>query len=152
VLLVLEIFLPSHGIFATLGLGSLAGGIYMAFQHGQATGAVSVVVAIIVVPSIFFMGIRVFRRTAIGRRVVPPNPILTAADVGVDVSSIEPLVGQTGRTISPLRPVGYAEFSGRRVQCVAESGIIEAGVEIRGVGILGGSLSVRPLSMEPPRS
>lgn len=144
-LLVLEVFLPSHGLFGLAGLGCLTAGVYMGFRVSPRAGYVSLAAAIIIVPSLAGIGVKFFRRTAIGRRVVPPNPVLTAADTGVDTRDLRPLIGATGRSVSPLRPVGACEFNGRRVQCVAEYGLIEPGVSVKGVGIVGDSLAVRPV-------
>ena len=145
-LLVLEVFVPSHGLFGIGSAACIISGVYFAFRADTAAGYGSVALQVIAVPSIALVGVKVFRKTSIGRRVVPPNPVLTADDTSVALGELKPLVGRTGRAISPLRPVGICEFDGQRVQCVAESGLIEARTDVRAIGILGGSLSVRPIS------
>ena len=82
------------------------------------------------------------RPTPIGRRIAPPNPKLTSADTSIPIDELERHIGQLGRSISPLRPVGICEFSGRRISCVAEFGMVEAGVVVEAIGIKGGNLSV----------
>jgi membrane-bound serine protease (ClpP class) len=143
-LLILEIFVPSHGLFGIGAAACIVFGVYSAFMANLGAGYASVAVQVIAVPAIALVGVKYFRRTAIGRRVVPPNPVLTDADTSVPVSDLRPLVGRKGRSISPLRPVGVCEFDGQRIQCVAESGLIEAHTDVMAVGVLGGSLSVRP--------
>jgi len=145
-LLILEVFVPSHGLFGIGSAACIVFGVYSAFKASLGAGYVSVAVQVIAVPAIALIGVKVFRRTAIGRRVVPPNPVLTEADTSVPVSDLRPLVGQTGRSISPLRPSGICEFAGKRVQCVAESGLIDAQTDVWAVAIVGGSLSVRPVT------
>ena len=145
-LLILEVFVPSHGLFGIGSAACIVFGVYSAFKAGLGVGYASVAVQVIAVPAIALVGVKVFRRTAIGRRVVPPNPVLTEADTSVAIGELRPLVGRTGRAISPLRPVGICDFDGRRVQCVAESGLIEAHTHVQAVGIVGGSLSVQPVT------
>ncbi len=143
-LLLLEVFVPSHGLFGVVGLAAVIGGVYLAFRVGETAGYVSLVSEVVLVPTVVGIGLKVFRGTRIGRRVVPPNPILTAADRGVDVRDLMPLIGERGRSLTPLRPVGMCEFNGRRVQCVAEQGLIDPGVPVEGISIVGDSLCVRP--------
>jgi hypothetical protein len=52
------------------------------------------------------------------------------------------MIGQTGRCVSPLRPVGVCDFGGRRVSCLAEYGLIESGATVVGTRITGGNLAV----------
>ena len=82
------------------------------------------------------------RRVVWSEVISPPNPRLTEADTSFDVADIQPLVGSVGRTVTPLRPVGTCEFDGRRVECVAEMGLIEANQPVRAVRIDGRELVV----------
>ena len=141
-LLVLEIFIPSHGVLSLTGLGCLIAGLYVAFGVSATAGYVSFFIAILLVPTIAVTAVKVFHRTPFGRRISPPNPRLTEADTSFDVADIQPLVGSVGRTITPLRPVGTCEFDGRRVECVAEIGLIEANQPIRALRIDGRELVV----------
>ena len=38
---------------------------------------------------------------------------------------------RTGRTLTPLRPAGLVEIDGRRIDVVADSEFLDAGVEVR---------------------
>jgi membrane-bound ClpP family serine protease len=152
VLLVFDVFIPSHGALSVGGLTCLGAGIWCAFRLSSTAGYVSVLVASIVVPTLIVTGVKMWHRTPLGRRISPPNPRLTDADKSVDVSTLGPLVGTIGRTITPLRPVGTCEFDGRRVECVAEMGLIEAGQFVRAVRIEGRELVVQPQPAEPAPS
>lgn len=141
--LVCEIFIPSHGILTLAGLGFLIAGVTKTFTAGgRDAGIIAVFACLVFVPAFAFLAIKYWPKTPIGRRIAPPNPELTSADTSVPVEEIEGHVGQLGRTLSPLRPVGICEFNGRRISCVAEFGMVEAGVEVEGVGIKGSNLSV----------
>ncbi|MCK6456105.1 MAG: hypothetical protein L6Q92_06195 [Phycisphaerae bacterium] len=142
-LFVLEVFLPSHGMLGIGGAGCIVGGLYLAFRVGLVLGYVSLAAQVLLVPIIAIIGVRVFRRTTVGRWIAPPNPVLTPADTSLDVRALQSLIGTAGRSISPLRPAGICEFNGRRVQCAAESGFIDPDSDVEGVGIVSGALIVR---------
>jgi len=142
-LLVAEIFIPSHGILSVLGVGLLTWGVVRTFvDYGRGAGVVTVLACLIVLPTMAFVAIKYWHRTPIGKRISPPNPVLTSADVGVPVEELERLVGQTGKALSALRPSGVCDFGGTRISCVAEFGLIDAGAEVEAVRILGSNLAV----------
>jgi len=141
--LVAEIFIPSHGILSLVGLALLATGVVRTFmEYGRGTGVVAVLACMIVVPAVAFVAIKYWHRTPIGKMISPPNPILTSADIGVPVEELERLVGQTGKALSALRPAGICDFNGKRVSCITEFGLIDAGVAVEAVRISGSNLAV----------
>ena len=141
--LVSEVFIPSHGVLTVVGLGLLIAGIVRTFSYaGRDAGIIAVFACLVFVPAFAFLAIKYWHRTPIGKRISPPNPTLTAADTSVPVEEINSMIGKTGRSISPLRPVGICEFDGRRVSCVAQFGMVEAGVPVEGVGMSGTNLAV----------
>lgn len=143
-LLVLEIFIPSHGALTISGLACLVGGVWFAFRGGDLAGYVSVLVAVVLVPSLAIVAVKVWHRTPLGRKISPPNPKLTQEDAGVRIDQLRPLIGSVGRSLTPLRPVGTCEFNGQRIECMAEMGIIEASRPVRAVRIEGRALVVQP--------
>ena len=142
-MLVAEIFIPSHGVLSVVGLGFLVAAVVQTFSYGgRGAGITAVFACLVFVPSFAFVAIKYWHRTPIGRRIAPPNPSLTTGDTTVPIESLARLIGQTGRSETPLRPVGICEFNGKRVSCVAEFGMIEAGIEVQGVRISGANLAV----------
>ncbi len=142
-MLVAEVFIPSHGILTVVGLGLLIAGVVQTFSYaGRDAGIIAVFACLVFVPAFAMLAIKYWHRTPIGKRIAPPNPTLTAADTSVPIEEINSLIGRTGRTVSPLRPVGICEFNGRRVSCVAQFGMVEAGVTVEGVGLSGTNLAV----------
>ncbi len=139
-----EIFVPSHGLLSVVGFAFLIGGVVRTFMvWGQAAGAVSVVGCLVFLPSFIVLAVKIWPKTRVGRRVAPPNPILTTADLSVPVVELSRIVGQTGRCLSPLRPVGICDFDGRRVSCVSQMGMIDSGAEVKAVGLSGANLVVQ---------
>jgi len=144
-ILVAEIFLPSHGILSVAGLGFLGVAVYLTFRQSTPAGYVAIVILIAVLPTMAILAVKYWHRTPVGRRIAPPNPTLTEEDTaGVRLAELQPLVGQVGQSLTPLRPVGTCEFNGRRVECVAEMGMIERGTTVEAVGIRNRTLVVRP--------
>ena len=142
-ILVAEVFIPSHGILTVVGLGLLIAGVVQTFSYaGRDAGIIAVLACLVFVPAFAILAIKYWHRTPIGKLIAPPNPTLTAADTSVPIEEINSLIGKTGRTVSPLRPVGICDFNGRRVSCVAQFGMVEAGVAIEGVGLSGTNLAV----------
>ena len=143
-LLVAEIFIPSHGVLTVAGLGFLVAAVVKTFSYGgRDAGTIAVLACMVFVPVFAFMAIKYWHRTPIGRRTAPPNPVVTSADTSVPVEEMTRLIGQTGRSETPLRPVGICEFNGKRLSCVAEFGMLDAGVTVEALRIVGGNLAVQ---------
>lgn len=141
--LIADIFLPSHAILTALGVGLLGVAIYRTFQISETAGWVGLISCMVVLPTSAYIGVKNWYRTPFGKRIAPPNPMLTAADVGPDMNLLHGKIGQHGRSVSTLRPVGICDFDGCRLSCVAESGMIDASTNVLGVGISGTNLMVR---------
>lgn len=142
-MLLAEIFIPSHGILTVAGLGFLGAAVVKTFGYGgRDAGIVAVFACAVFLPAFAFVAVKYWRRTPIGRRIAPPNPIVTSADTSVPVEEMTRLIGKTGRTATPLRPVGICEFNGKRISCIAEFGIIEAGAPVEAIRIAGSNLAV----------
>lgn len=143
-MLVAEIFIPSHGVLSVVGLGFLIAAVVKTFSYGgREAGVIAIFACLIFVPAFAFVAIKFWHRTPIGKRIAPPNPTLTTDDTSIPVEELSRLVGQTGRCETPLRPVGICEFNGKRVSCITEFGMIEAGATVEAVGISGANLAVQ---------
>lgn len=144
VLLVAEIFIPSHGLLTIAALSCMGVAVYLTFARSTTGGIIGTVCCLVAVPTVLLLGIKYVQHLPMGDRLAPPNP--TAADVGPAFPPQETavLVGKTGKAVTPLHPIGVCDFDGRRVQCVAESGMIEAGTHVIGVGMHLNNLTVRP--------
>ena len=143
--LIAELFIPSHGVLTVLGVGLLVAGIVQTFRYaGEQAGALATMCCLVGLPLFGFAAIKIWPKTWVGRRIAPPNPTFSARDTSVPVEEINRYVGETGRSITQLRPVGFCDFEGRRVPCIAEFGIIEPGTTVEGVRVAGANLAVKP--------
>jgi len=146
-LLIIELFLPAHGLLGVLGVGVLGFGLYETYGRNELAGLISLAILAILLPTALVIAVKNWHRTPVGRRISPPNPELRAQD-RMPVEDLKPLIGSVGRTLTLLRPVGTCLFDGRRVECTSEYGIIEKDVEVEAVRLVDRTLSVRPVS--PP--
>jgi membrane-bound ClpP family serine protease len=85
-------------------------------------------------------------KTKFGRstRLEPPKREL--GDGISDTAKLKELMGVTGIVITPMRPVGTCDFSGHRVECVAESGYVEKGKKVQVIRIESTQLTVRVIN------
>lgn len=143
ILLLLDIFFPSHGLLTVGGLGSLVVAVALTFQFGKFAGGLATIACLIVLPALAWGAIKIWPHTPIGKRIAPINRVADAQDRVNATELLEPLIGKFGRALSPLRPIGLCEFGGRRVECVAELGMIEAESCVEATGIRGSALTVR---------
>lgn len=145
-ILVAEIFIPSHGILSIAGVGFMVYAIYRAYADlSNAAGHATVAATLVALPTLAAVAVKTFHRTPWGRKISPPNPVVRVEDFAPHLEALKRYVGQSGRTVTPLRPVGTGMFNGARLDCVAESGMIDRDVDIEAVGIRGHELEVRPL-------
>ncbi|MFM1890536.1 MAG: NfeD-like C-terminal, partner-binding, partial [Planctomycetota bacterium] len=79
--------------------------------------------------------------------VEDPDAEAAEAHSGAEVSARDPLaglVGERGITVTPLRPVGFARVAGRRIDAVADFGVIDADREVIVVEVRDNAVRVRP--------
>lgn len=142
--LVAELFIPSHGILGVLGVGLLIAGVVQTYRFGgERAGTVAGLSCLAALPVFAMVAVKVWPKTWVGRRIAPPNPVATQRDTSVPIEELSRFIGRTGTATSPLRPVGVCEFDGRRVSCIAELGMLDAGAVVEGVKIVGGQLAVQ---------
>jgi membrane-bound serine protease (ClpP class) len=145
VLAFMEVLLPSGGILAILSTGAIIGAIVMAFGESADTGVVFLAITAVLVPVTIVLGLKVFPRTPVGRRMILKPETETVSErgsAGVSDGDYSKLMGKTGKTVTPLRPSGIAEIEGERYSVVAEGDMIGPGVDIIVVNLEGNSIVV----------
>src|SRR5690606_1220113 len=153
VLLAVEVFvIPGFGVAGVAGIvlviGSLMAALLpnvgFAFPSGTdvaqaaATLASSFVLLILLAVS---LGRYLPRSERFNRLVLAPD--FTAAEGYTSADSDETLLGQTGRTLSPLRPAGVADIGGRRIDVVAQGTFVPPGTPVEVVSVRGSRVEVR---------
>jgi len=142
-LLVAEVFVPSGGLLSVCSFACLAGGIVIFFNYSTVAGWIGIIIAIIMIPTVLILAYRIFPKTRFGKAVTLTPPKRELGDAIPDTDRLKELLGQTGVVLSDLRPVGMCDFSGRRVECVAETGYIEKDGKVTVIRVEGTQLTVR---------
>jgi len=143
-LLIIELFLPAHGLLGLVGVGVLGFAVYETYIRSEMAGLVGLGAVAVLLPVGLVISVKFWHRTPVGRRISPPNPVLTERD-RMPIEDLRKLVGTTGKTMTMLRPVGMCLFNGRRVECTSEQGVVETGVEVEAIKLVDRTLSVRPV-------
>lgn len=147
---VAELFIPSGGLLTLLGVVVLVFFNVQMFAYGPTAGLISLTASVTALPLGAYFVLRNLERLPFGRFMVPPNPAPSQASPLEANPALAALVGRRGRAISPLRPVGTCEFDGRRVQCITEGGMIDAGSEVEAIGVSVNNLTVRSVRPSSP--
>ena len=141
-LLIAEVFVPSGGIISICALACLIGGVAIFFKH-TSVGWLGVIIAIIMVPAVLIISYKVFPKTKFGKSVTLTPPQRQKGDAVPDTDEIKKLLGAEGVVLTPLRPVGMCDFTGQRLECVAEGGYVDKGESVRVIRVEGTQLTVR---------
>jgi membrane-bound serine protease (ClpP class) len=142
-LIIAEVFVPSGGLISICALACLIGGIVIFFRHSTTAGWAGVIIAVVMIPSVIVIAYKVFPHTRFGKSVTLAPPERQRGDAIADTPELKGLLGAVGVVITPLRPVGTCDFSGQRVECVAEGGYVDKGRKIKVIHVEGTQLTVR---------
>ena len=124
ILLFLEIFVPG-GVLGILGGVLMAYGCYLAFGLSPAWGSAAIGLSAILAVT----AVRLVARSRIGKKLILDDA--GAREWKAAEAGLPDLIGRSGKTLSPLRPAGLAEIDGRRIDVVADSEFVAAGVLVR---------------------
>ncbi len=144
-LLIAEVFVPSGGLISVCSLACLIGGVAIFFRHSPTAGWAGIVIAIIMIPSVVIIAYKIFPKTKFGKIVTLTPSERKAGDAIPDTSELKEMLGAVGVVLTPLRPVGMCDFSGQRVECVAESGYVDKGKKVKVIDVESTQLTVREI-------
>jgi len=147
VLVMAEAFIPSGGILGVLAAIVLVSSLVFAFKESDGVGFVFLGIVVVCVPAVVILGLKVFPKTPIGRRVILKPSVESPEDrgkAGVSDEDFSQLQGKVGKTATPLRPSGIIEINDERYSAVAEGELIDKGVDIIVVKVEGNSIVVEP--------
>ncbi|MGB7158775.1 MAG: hypothetical protein WBD40_11950 [Tepidisphaeraceae bacterium] len=135
-LLLGELLLPTHGLLGILGGLGIVAGIVTCYLIGFWLGTTVFLATTIATPFAGALTAKIWPKTPIGRRVVLP-PVIDA----IPESLVR--IGETGMTISELRPMGMCEFERGRVEAISEHGMIDPGRAVKVVALTNNRPTVR---------
>ncbi len=144
-LILLEVFVPSGGFIGICSIACLVLCLWYAFSYSVALGVTLVIIDLVALPLTAALAFSLWKRTPLGRRFFLRPPAPEEIEVSHSDHHLENLVGQVGRTLTPLRPCGHVEIHGQRVEALAEEGFVPAGASVRALRTRSGQLVVRGL-------
>ncbi len=137
-----EVFIPG-GVLGTLGAVALLAAAIIAFQIFSPSTATAIAFGMIVMAGgVIALWIRFFPRTSIGRKMTVSLDLMSSKGTEAHLPS---LLGKTGVTLTPLRPAGYVDIDGHRIDVVTHGEMIEMKTRIRVTAIEGNRVVVEPL-------
>ncbi len=146
-LLIIEVFVPSGGVIGFLSVGLLIFSLWQAFAISTSVGAIFLLVLVFLLPLTLALAIRIWPKTPLGKWLFLKPPLQEDVKSAISGPRLDHLIGQIGRAITPLRPSGLVDFDGRRLDALAEEGLIPKGAIIRAVHIRGSQLVVRAATL-----
>ena len=140
VLVAVDFYLPgfvlaSVGALLMLGASALCASIY-----GLVPAVALFIVEVALGVAVAYAAIHYFPKTAVGRKMILAK---TQTGERAQVAHNPDMVGRLGMAHSVLRPSGMAIIDGKRLDVVAESGMIERGSPIQVVAVQDNRLVVR---------
>jgi membrane-bound ClpP family serine protease len=139
-----EVFIPSGGILGFIAAGCLLLSVILAFNESVTVGLGFLLLICLLLPVTLGFAFHYWPRTPFGKRLFLGQPTREEVDPDTEhAMHLESLRGQTGRTITPLRPSGSTDFGGRRVDTIAEGTMIDRGQLVRVIEIRGNRVVVR---------
>lgn len=153
-LLFVELAIPSAGVISLAAAGCAVAGLVCLTFENTTLGLSATLAVLIACPFIVGFMIKVWPNTPIGKRLILKDG---DEDQGNDDSDPTrstrrqtkshlpgvPTIGQQGVAKTPLRPVGTCVIDGRRIECLAVAGIIDAGSTVQVVDVDGMEVRVR---------
>ena len=129
-----ELFVVSFGILGVVGTGAASFGIYGFFHQGRVALAVIAVVATV---AFVIFSVRFWLNRIVLRDSAAPTVSAATGD------GMKELLGKEGRTLSELRPAGFALLEGKRVDVVSPGHFIADGAAIQVVDVSGNRIVVK---------
>lgn len=145
VLVLAELFIPTGFVLVGIGVCLALVGVGLVFVHGSMENGVMALLSLCVGgPLLGGFLFYLWPYSPMGRKLIKASrEENTVANMAGNIE-LEGLRGKTGKTISPLRPSGVAEFDGRRIGVITEGMMVEVGQWVKCVEVRANKVVVRP--------
>lgn len=147
ILLALEVFVvPGFGFTGIGGIIAVGTSLYFMFPRPEVALSVLATVMILslggsIIMIKIFGGSRFWKNISLGESQTKDTGYVAHDDK-------KDLQGQTGTTITPLRPTGTAEINGERMNVVSEGGFVDSGQKVEVIEVSGSRIVVKPIPEE----
>ena len=139
VLFFVELILPSGMMIGLAAAAALVMGIAMLFQYDTGAGLVGAILALIALPCVLALGLKVLPHTPIFRALTLNDQQKAESALGSGNDPENPPIteGDQGQALTELRPIGTCLIRQQRVECLAARGIIASGTQVRVISVDG---------------
>ena len=157
VLLMLEFFVPSGGLIAILCGVCAVGSVVSFFMYSTVAGAIATIGYVVVTPFLIVFMFKVWLHSPIAKTMILGGEDNTA-NIGNEeaaaaseqqrlerLAELKDLIGAEGIAETALRPVGTVRIEGRRIDAMAESGIVDINTPVVVTDVYDNQIKVRPL-------
>ena len=142
-LLFAEDLLPTGGVLGLLAAACLLFVLYLGYSNASSTGFRYLLLELAIVPVAYGAWALMLARTGVGKAAYLRPPEDDEVGRLHDRPDLDRLLGRRGTALTTLRPSGMVDFEGRRLDGVAEEGLIPAGSPVVAVHVRSGRLIVR---------
>jgi membrane-bound serine protease (ClpP class) len=150
-----EIFIPTGGLLGIVTFLTLSCSLMFAWR-AWGNSHVEIFwsfcgVLLLLVPTAIGTAFYILPQTATGKRMLLEAPLAEDLTPFMQESKhLMELVGDYGRTASPLTPGGFVLIHGERLHAISDGLIIESGQSVEVLGVRGSRLLVRAASPPAP--
>ena len=156
ILLVLELLFPSGGLLGILCAVCTVGSIIAFWRYTPMAGGTALGIYLVLGPFVVIFGFKLWIQSSLGKRMIlggdedAPDKSDEEAHEASERARIErmvelrQLIGANGVTITALRPVGTVKIEGKRIDALAETGVIDAQTPVVVTDVYDNQIKVRP--------
>ncbi|MDR3639007.1 MAG: NfeD family protein [Isosphaeraceae bacterium] len=149
ILLIAEVFIPSGGLLGVLAFGCVALSLWQAFRHSTNVGLNFLLADFLILPVVVMVALYLWPKTPFARRAFLKPPAPEEIEGAHTTLRLDVVLGQFGRTLTPLRPSGFVEIDGQRLHAISEDGLVPTGALVRAVRVHSGQIVVRAIAEAP---
>ncbi len=141
-LLVVEVFAPGFGLPGISGLILTVVGVVITWNtYGAVAGLAATLIALALAGIAISMSLKSAANGKLSRSAL----ILNEVTPPVDHEETDALLGKTGKTVTVLNPVGFAEFDGVRLNVVSEGSYLEKERNVQVTKVEGNKIIVKEM-------
>lgn len=157
ILLVLEMLFPSGGLLGVLCAGCTIGSIMAFWRFYTSWGVAALGLYLVLGPFVVYFGLKLWIQSPLGKRMIlggDEEPAGRSDEEAHEASErariermleLQKLIGVEGTTITALRPIGTVKIEGKRLDALAETGVIEANTPVVVADVYDNQIKVRPV-------
>jgi len=140
-----------------LGALAVVASLVAFYMHDVTTGFIATGVYLLLGPVVVWIGFRIWVASPLASQMVLGGVVIEDEEIAKqeamrrqreERAHLESLVGQSGTTVTVLRPVGVIRVNGERIDAMAETGSIEADCSIQVTSVYDNQVKVRAIDSQ----